>query len=266
MITTRIEGADACDELSKLAAKLIAQFNDLPKHQSAIMHFFKGVVVRTGVHLKDAAVVLRTNREKHLSSAFVLFQVLLDDLLRSCYVYASTDRQEAVNVLTAKAYNDWYKTWKEAGLLNQSLQLGDAMTEALAEGERDKFLSDNANDAYVLTNDQGQRAFKKGMPTDQMVRTIEKCPRVAAYSRGYVLFKLMSHYVHFSMLPYKLDRASDSRALEIRFIDEIMFLTYHLLRVSHEVMATENSQLTRPENPADTIFNRKNYFETNGTS
>ncbi|MGV9012372.1 MAG: hypothetical protein ACOH13_07245 [Flavobacteriales bacterium] len=266
MVKTRIEGADTCDDLSGLAAKLIDQFNGLPMQQTEVAHFFKGIVVRTGVHLKDAALLLHTNHDQHLFSAFVLFRILLDDLLRSCYVFASTDRQEAVNTLTAKAYNDWYKTWREAGRLNQSLQLGDAMTEALTERERDKFLSDAANDAYVLTNGQGKRAFKKGVPTDQMVRIIEKCPRVAAYSRGYVLFKQMSHYVHFSMLPYKLDRESDLRALEIRFIDEIMFLTYQLLRVSHEVIATENSQLTWPESPVDTSFNRKNYIETTGTN
>jgi len=224
------------------------------------MHFYKGVVVRTGVHLKDAAIILRTNRDQHISSAFVIFRVLLDDLLRACYVYASANRQNSVDELTSKAYKDWFNTWKEAGRLNAELQLGDAMTESLAKGELDKFLSDPANASYITLDASNKKVFKKEVKTPAMVSTIKTCPRVAKYSRGYVLFKQMSHYVHFSMLPYHLDRAHPSRDLEIQFIDEVMFLAYHLLKVSQEVLSEPNPQLTWPTGPADATFDRLNYI------
>lgn len=189
MITTREQAAETCAELSEVAARLIEQMNTLNPQQTTVAHFYKGIVVRTGVHLKDAATILRTNRDQHISSAFVVFRVLLDDLLRSCYVYASSDRQRAVDDLTAKAYKDWFKTWKEAARLNQVLQLGDAMTDAIVDTERDKFMNGPDSDPYVSVDVQGIRALRNGVRADEMVRVIEKCPSVAVYARGYVLFK-----------------------------------------------------------------------------
>ena len=260
MITTREQAAEACTQLSLIAAKMIAHLNNLQPQQSEVAHFFKGVVVRTGVHLKDSAVILQTNHDQHISSAFVIFRVLLDDVLRACYVYASPDRQRAVDDLTAKAYKDWFKTWKEAARLNQKLQLGDALTDALVDAERDKFMKSQDSDPYVSVDAQNARQLRNGVRADEMIRAMEQCPRVATYARAYVLFKLMSHYVHFSMLPYQMDRAKHSRALEIQFVDEVMFLAYHLLKVATEVLAETNAQLTWPTSPADTRFDRPTYL------
>jgi len=259
MISTKEQAAETCIQLSVVAAKLIYQLNHMPPLQSQVNHFYEGVLVRTGVHLKDAATILRTNRDEHISTAFVIFRVLLDDLLRSSYVYASTNRQLAIDALTSKAQSDFYNTWKVAGQLNAELQLGDAMTEAIADAERDKFLNDAASASYITLDRSGNNTFKKGVQTSEMVRTIKTCPRVAKYSRGYVLYKHMSHYVHYSMLPHELDRAQLSRALEIQFIDEVMFLAYHMIKVAQEVLAETNTQMTWPTGPADASFGSESY-------
>lgn len=76
----------------------------------------------------------------------------------------------------------------------------------------------------------------------------------------------MSHYVHFSMLPYRMDRAAASRTIEIQFIDEVMFLAYHLLKIATEVLAEANAQLAWPIGPADENFDRPTYLVQTATN
>lgn len=47
-------------------------------------------------------MILQSSIDQQVSSAFVIFRALLDDLLRYCYVHASSDRQGAINDLTAR--------------------------------------------------------------------------------------------------------------------------------------------------------------------
>lgn len=97
LITNRQGAADAFDQLSTVAAKLIERFNSLRPPRPEVEHFLKGVVVRTGLHLKDSALLLRTNHDQHLSSVFVLCRVIADDVIRSCFVITSCDQKEALD-------------------------------------------------------------------------------------------------------------------------------------------------------------------------
>lgn len=259
MIVTREQGAEACTQLSLIAAKLIYQLNGMPPQQSQVNHFYKGVVVRTGIHLKDAAHILCSNHDEHISSAFSIFRIVLDDLLRACYVYSCSDRKRALDDITAKAFSDYFKTWKEAARLNRTLNLGGDMTDVVVNEEREKFIASAAGSRYTTTNKKGELVLREVINSRVLVRAIEENPRVAHYSRGYVLFKQMSHYIHYSMLTYQMDR-SESRQKEIGFIDEVIFLVYHLLRVSHEVLAETHADLEWPSGPADTSLDRVSYI------
>lgn len=264
MNTTREQAAEACTQLAGVAALLIDQLNGLPSQQSVVNHFYKGVIVRSGVHLKDAALLLSSNRDEHISSALIIFRVLLDDLLRSCYVYASSNRQSAIESLTAKAYSDWYNTWRDSAKLNTELHLGDALTEELANSMKDRFLNDPESACYLVQDRSGNLTFKNAPKTYEMLSVIKACPRVAQYARGYILFRQMSHYVHFSMLPYRLDRSINLRSIELGFIDEIMFLTYHMLKVAMAVLTESNAKLTWPTNPVDISLDRPTYLVRTG--
>jgi hypothetical protein len=259
MISTREQAAEACTQLSAVAARLIDQLNALSPQQAEVTHFYKGVVVRTGVHLKDAALVLGTNRDPHISTAFSIFRIVLDDLLRSCYVYASPDRQEALDDLTARARKDFYGTWREAARLNRMLNLGGDMTDEVIDAELEKFITSDEGARYVTKNKKGETVLRDVVNARKMVGTIETHPKVAHYARGYVLFKQMSQYIHYSMLTYEMDR-SPARAKEIPFIDEVIFLAYHLLKLAQEVISEPNPQLTWPAGPMDVSFDRPKYL------
>lgn len=259
MITTREQAAETCIQLSGVAARLVDQLNGLQSQQSEVNHFYKGVIVRTGLHLKDAAQILVSNHNQHLTSAFSIFRIVLDDLLRSCYLVASSDRQKALDDITAKAHRDFYSTWKESARLNRELRLGGDMTDEVVDAKLAEFMSSEQGKRYVTHTKQGMHVLRDVINTREMVSIIERSPRVASYARGYVLFKQMSQYVHYSMRTYEMDR-SPSRELEIGFIDEVLFLTYHLLKVATEVLAEANPQLTWPVSPIDGSFDRPTYL------
>ena len=126
--------------------------------------------------------------------------------------------------------------------------------------EREKFLHSSQNKAYVVSKPDGSLGFKKSKRTPEMVEVLAANDRVSQYTRAHVLFKHMSHYVHYSMLPYQLDRRPQSRALEISFLDEILFLAYHLLRLIQETMLNWHSSFVWQANQLDGSLNRLKYL------
>jgi hypothetical protein len=223
--------ADRCNELAIAANSILEQ---LPKQGDRQYRYFFGILVRYRTILSDIAVLLRKNNTSHFSSIFVLFRILLDDLIRLVSVWASLNPEEQLDQLDADAYKHRLDAMRlrvdYTTEFIPDLTFGQSM-QAILDEEKNDFYSHSAYSHLFV--DQAQKRLKKLPPISEALTRVTAKPNwnLKALSELNVLYKEMSGHVHYSTLVFKEDRDEERRKHEIAHFAVVQIYLYKELLI-----------------------------------
>lgn len=226
--------ADLCDLLAIAAQNLHTQ---LPSRGDELYRYYYGTLVRQRTFLGDIASILRIQSIQHLSSAFVLFRVLLDDTIRLVTVWASADPIEVLHQLDADATNHRV----QAMLLRvrySEKYIPDQNFTAKMRSAYETIIHDLKTDSSRanLFKDQAKAKYKYLPSISQALRITN--PRngwnIDALSELNVLYKELSTHVHYSPIVFNEDRDSERRQKEIAHFETVLVYLYKALWIRFE--------------------------------
>lgn len=242
-LESKEEIAGRCDALARCAKGLIEQ---LPTRGDRTYLYFYGVLVRYRTVLGDIGSSLRANDITHATSSFILFRVLLDDLMRLISVWASSNPSEILDQIDADAVNHHFKAKtlrieyeKE---YNPHSEIGMQGANLLETQKREFYGNPNHKNLF---RDAECTKFKKiGLISDLFSRRETKPGwDIRVLSELYVIYKELSGHVHYSTITFGEDRDIEGREVEITLFGSIQFFLYKELLIHHLFFLQSNSKI-----------------------
>lgn len=201
---------------------------------SGFSKYLLGLTSRQAIILQDIHFILRDNPETQLTSAFILFRCLLDDFITVLYFKSGNFNEEELICHTAEAEFQKFKMYHESKAINEAHFEG--KNEHLANQEYidskiKEFKGSSENDMLFASKDQFK--FKRAPTVAQMVAEIPERNSVLAKPNvhAFVIWKLLSNYVHYSLFNYQLETSSESRKIEIHQCQEILSYCFKCLSI-----------------------------------
>lgn len=254
---TKNETAQLAEDIGNIAANLLLQLNKHKIKPTFVEEFYLGLLTRERIILRDASIILTNNTEKQITSAFILFRVLLDDFIRLFSVYASGNMNEEVVKIQADAHSHRFKNIKESIEINDSFYNGQHQslaTQQKLDNEKQSFLNNPAYDIFFA--DKVNFKFKKLPAIANVFDLMKNNVKTTANVHSYVVYKFLTQYVHYSNLTYYLDNSIDSRKIEIDQIEEILLYAIKMLVMQFDYFQRTYT-LTWNDTKVSAFFNEK---------
>lgn len=232
--------ADRCDVLSRCANGLIGQ---LPTKGDRTYVYFYGILVRYRTILGDIGSSLRANDMTHATSSFILFRILIDDLIRLITVWASLNPSEILDQIDADAMNHHFKA-KDLRVefemvYNPKSEIG-MRGAKMRESQWNEFSPQKHKNLF---RDVDCTKFKKLDPiSDSFAKTKTKPGwDIKLLSELYVIYKELSGHVHYSTIIFFEDKDIGRRKIEISLFGRIQFFLYKELLIHNWFFSQSNS-------------------------
>lgn len=235
--------ANRCDALARCANGLIKQ---LPSKGDRTYQYFYGILVRYRTILGDIGAILRARHVTHATSAFILFRILLDDLIRLITVWASPEPSEILDRIDADAL---YHHFKAKSLrieyekeFNPSSEIGMRGAEMLAS-QRDEFRLNP--ERKNLFRDAECTKFKKLDPISESFTKTETRQEwdIRVLRELYITYKELSGHVHYSTITFWEDREVERREIEIARFGKIQIFLYKELLIHNWFFLQSNNKI-----------------------
>lgn len=223
------ELVEKCRGLSDKCLEIITVLNSHSKNRSDVEHYLKGILVRHGLLLRDAAYIVETNRPEYRSSAFVLFRVILEDVARAHYVLTGNPMEEALNKINGQAYQhefDQKRLWAQilAAEVGDGGRGAESFTITDVDQQLNEFKTDPANTKYV---ENGKlKRFDIGQKNDALLYCLCRLD-----ARAYLTYKRLSQFVHFSSLTYSAERNEEDQALDNVYMEFVIMKAEVMIEV-----------------------------------
>jgi len=184
---TKDETAQLTQDIGNIAADILLQLNEHKIRPTFVEQFYLGLLVRERTILRDASEILKNNPEQQITSAFILFRVLLDDFIRLFSVYAKTDSMEdEIIKIQADAHSHRFKNIKESIEINNTYYNGQhtsLSTQQTFDTEKQKFLSNPDFDKFF--EDKATFKFKKLPPISNVFELMRSDVKTTANVHSY---------------------------------------------------------------------------------
>jgi hypothetical protein len=228
---TQEQIAARCNALAVCANSLLQQ---IPTVGNRTYQYYYGVLIRYRTVLGDITRILQNNSSTHISSAFILFRVLIDDMIRLITVWASQNPCEILDQIDADAISHSLKS--KTLRVDYSIRFipdesfGEQMS-ALLETEKTAFFSDQKN-SHLFEN-QEQKKFKKLPPISDAFTNLETHPdwNIKALNELFVLYKELSGHIHYAPVVFWEDRDDERRENEIAYFEAVQIYLYKELLI-----------------------------------
>jgi len=215
--------------------------------------FLLGLSSRHAIILQDIHFILRDNPASQLTSCFILFRSLMDDFLTLLYFEAGNFNPEDLNKHAAESEKHWFKMYDQSREINEE-HFGyanpDLATQQFVDQQKANFAALPGND--ILFEDKAQFKFKKFPTTADQVKEMVKRyldetgksdeqkqtdKKIAkANVHAYVIWMLLSKYVHYSYRSYQLETSKETRQTEIEQMGEILMYCFKAVHIiSHRL-------------------------------
>lgn len=228
---TKNETAQLAEDIGNIAADILLQLNEHKIRPTFVEQFYLGLLVRERIILRDASEILKNNHEQQITSAFILFRVLLDDFIRLFNVYAKTNSMEdEIIKIQADAHGHRFKNIKESVEINDTYYNGQHIslsTQQMFDTEKQKFLNNPEFDKFF--ENKATFKFKKLPPISNVFELMRSDVKTTANVHSYCVYKFLTQYVHYSNLTFYLENDTTSRKVEIDQIEEILLYAIKML-------------------------------------
>lgn len=232
MEVTKEHIADWSIRLARIAMDIGHQLNN--SKVSGFSKYFLGLTSRQAIILQDIHFILTDNPESQLTSAFILFRCLLDDFITVLYFETGKFNGEELICHTAEAERQKFKMYNESKEINE--KYFDSKNEFLADqsyinAKVSDFISNSDND--ILFENKEQMKFKRAPSVADMIKEIPTRNFALAKPNvhAFVIWKLLSNYVHYSLFNYQLETSKESRIIEIQQSQEILSYCFKCLSI-----------------------------------
>lgn len=233
---TKNEIAHLAEDIGNVAADILSQLNGYKIRPTFVEQFYLGLLVRERLILRDASEILKYNQEKQITSAFILFRVLLDDYIRLFSVYAKTNSMEnEIIKIQADAHSHRFKNIQESVKINETYYNGQhtsLSTQQLYEAEKQKFLNNPEFDKFF--ENKAMFTFKKLPHISKVFELMRSDVKTTANVHSYCVYKFLTQHVHYSNLTFYLDNDLTSRKVEIDQIEEILLYAIKMLVIQFD--------------------------------
>jgi Family of unknown function (DUF5677) len=232
MDVTKEQIADWSIRLGRIAIDIGQQLNK--SQVSGFSKYLLGLTSRQAIILQDIHFILKDNQESQLTSAFILFRCLLEDFITVLYFETGKFNNEELACHTAEAERQKFKMYSESKEINENFFEG--KNEFLAnqeyiDSEIKDFKSNTDND--ILLVDKAKFKFKRAPSVTDMIAKIPERNVVLAKPNihAFVIWKLLSTYVHYSLFNYQLETSPEIRKIEINQCQEILSYCFKCLSI-----------------------------------
>jgi hypothetical protein len=230
--------------------------------------------------LRDIAALLKTNHEINLDSSFILFRCLLDDFIKVLYIAQKADNyqapketenhldldEEAENIVIifddekiiqhkaselAQIINMKEASWKlNHDFFNSELE-DLASAEYVEEGWQELI---SAPENHIYFKNVGERKWKVFPTVRSIVDNLPFTKISKANAHAFVVWKMLSNYVHFSQ--YVAKPSQESRGIEISQLGEVISYCFKTVVFLSGALKTYglNHTIIDPTNLKDEIF------------
>jgi len=233
----KLEASELASNIGDIAADILIQLSQKKIKPSLIEQYFLGVLERERIILRDISEILKRNSENHITSAFVLFRVLLDDFIRFFSVYTSDNKEEEINIIYTDAYKKWFNNFQDMVNINSKLFNGqhpNIISQNELDLEKRNFRSKQENKKYF--SDLLNFKFKKAKNISEVFENIDDKNKIKGNLDSYNIYRLLSNYVHFSQLTYNLTHDKETREIEINQIEHILIFCYKMLLMQFDFL------------------------------
>jgi hypothetical protein len=230
--------------------------------------------------LRDVASLLRKNHEMMQDSSFILFRCLLDDFIKVLYIAQGTDNdqtpqgaehqleldEETENIVvifddekiiqhTASGMSQVISMKEASYKLNRDFfnsKLEDLASAEYVETEWQELIADPTNHIYF--KNVGERKWKAFPTVRWIVDNLPFTKISKANAHVFVVWKMLSNYVHFSQ--YVARPTHESRGIEISQLCEVMSYCFKTVVFLSSALKTYglNHVIIDPTNLKDEIF------------
>jgi|GEM_PF-1959775 hypothetical protein len=229
---TKEEAGQLAEKLGNLAGNILLQLNG-HEISGMVSQYYVGILMRQRIILKDISVILKNNQERNITSAFVLFRVLLDNFVRLFSVLVDSNPEDIVTRLKAEAYEHELKTMKLSYEINDRYYY--SQHPSLFTITRYKKEVEDARNAMEINNlfsNQTELKWKRPVQIAQVFETLDRNNLdVKANVHSYVIYKHLSKYVHYSNLTYNIENTPNYREMEIKQLEELLFYSYKTIAI-----------------------------------
>jgi hypothetical protein len=201
--------------------------------------YLMGALSRQGLILEDISKLLAANSPHNMTSVFILFRCLLDDYLTILYLSDSQFSEESFIRHTAQAHSKGLSMLTESRKINERFFGGlnpDLASAATEQEDRDEFRNDPANSIYY-TN-ATKMAMKSFCTTSSIVGSLTVNAENTTAAHSFVVWKMLSHYVHYSHLTYDIIKAEGVREIEVNQLQEILYYCLRSVVLIHFALRT----------------------------
>lgn len=169
-----------------------------------------------------------------MTSLFILFRCLLEDFITLLYFKTGQFSEEELICHTAEAERQKFRMHSESKEINMNFFEGKnefLPNQEYIDSEINNFKDNPDND--VLFMDKSQFKFKKSPSITEMISKIpERNIKLARPNvHAFVIWKLLSTYVHYSLFNYQLETSPESRKIEIHQCQEILSYCFKCLSI-----------------------------------
>lgn len=241
MPTTKENISDWAIRIGRISMEIGHQLNHAKVQ--GFSKYMLGLTSRTAIILQDIHFLLKDNPNSQLTSSFILFRCLLDDFITLLYFQSGNFNEEELIAHTAEAHRQWFKMQDESKSINDIYFGGENKTIANADyilQKKTEFINNPVNDVYFVNKQLFK--FKPFSTTAKIIAdlpsrfTKEKFPIAIANVHAYVLWKLLSKYVHYSLWSYQLETSPASRVIEIDQLKEILGYCYKTVQMTSDYL------------------------------
>lgn len=199
--------------------------------------FLMGVLGRQAMILRDIHKLLRFNSDRNMTSVFILFRCLLDDYLIVLYFADSNFDDESFIRHTAKANSLKMAILSESRKINErffNYTNPDLATAAIEQQELEEFRNNPTNGIYYK---DPERTVMKGFPnTSHIIGMLAVNDENTSAAHSFVVWKLLSNYVHYSHITYQITKSKEVREIEIQQLQEILYYCLRCIASGHHAL------------------------------
>jgi hypothetical protein len=227
--------ADLAERTMRIAENLVQQLvQTQADYKSKYVH---GVLNRQILLLENVTATLRTNQPHAITSTFILLRCLLDDFITVLYLKHKGFHEGDIVNHTANAFHERFKTIAASKQINNKFfeGAGDGLVDDEREAtERAEFLGNPENDRYF--KNKAKFEFKDFPSVTAMTRLLPQTDLGLANAHAFVVWRHLSHYVHFSLFTYQLQSDEAIREIELKQLKEVLSYCYKSLVICHEAL------------------------------
>jgi hypothetical protein len=165
--------------------------------------FLMGALSRQAMILQDISRLIKSNSERNMTSAFILFRCLLDDYLTILYLADANFDNERFIQHTAYSHSKRMSMTTESRKINERFFNGgnpDLATPAMEQQEKEDFKNEPGNGIYY--RDEERTNMKGFITTSSIVSSLTVNQENMTAAHSFAVWKLLSNYVHYSHLTY----------------------------------------------------------------